>query len=141
MGNLNMKASHVSDVIPYYFISLLLTSISYSFVLSFWNGDTNWGMAGVVFYSLFGMIPFLIFAVPIQVILNKKPKKFNFLYLIVYLFFALIGIIILYLFYNDSFNVEILREAYYYKLIISAAVIFWLWDSVFLQKENHVFHR
>jgi hypothetical protein len=72
--------------------------------------------------SFITLIPYSIAAVPLQVILNKWPKKFNILYLFIYC-------------------VDPIRD--YRKMFtfaVGAAVIYWLWDSIIMNKDKYPYY-
>ncbi|WP_185184366.1 UPF0715 family protein [Bacillus subtilis] len=83
--------------------------------------------------SVFLFIFYLIFATPVQYFLNRNPKRFNAKYLLIYIFFSFL-VWLFFAFINDPKNtLNFLMGYEIYLLCISFAVIFWIWDSVFLQ--------
>ena len=129
---MSQKVSDLSDVIPYYFFSLVSSCLSLStgMVMFSWG---SWGVPGIIVFSLYPIIPYLLFAVPLQVIFNKHPKKFSSLYLCLYIFFSLLAVFIYSSVLNIDFSMEVLTTMSYYAISLSAALFFWFWDSVFLQ--------
>ncbi|MBT2668831.1 UPF0715 family protein [Bacillus sp. ISL-4] len=91
---------------PYYFFSLFFSCISLSVVIVIFSGELSWLLPGIIVYSFYIVIPYLIFAVPLQITFNKRPRKFNVFYLLIYTVLSFV-----------------------------AAAIYWFWDSVFLQKK------
>jgi hypothetical protein len=133
---LSVKVSELSDVIPYYFFSLVSSCLSLSTVLVIFSEGSNWGLPGIIVFSFYVVIPYLFFAVPVQVLFNKYPKKFNLVYLCLYVFFSLMAVFIYSSVLNFDFSMEVLTTKVYYEMSLSAALIFWFWDSVFLQKKR-----
>ncbi|MCO0601242.1 UPF0715 family protein [Peribacillus butanolivorans] len=133
---LSEKVSEISDVIPYYFFSLFLSCISFSVVIIVFSGEPNWlRVLPVIIYSFYVVIPYLLFAVPLQIIFNKRPRKFNVIYLLIYMVLSLVAV---FLFNVMLFSVEptyLVKTQLYYGLSFAAAAIYWFWDSVFLQNQ------
>ncbi|MFD6210017.1 UPF0715 family protein [Peribacillus sp. NPDC060253] len=134
LWKLSEKVSKVSDVIPYYFLCLVSSCLSLSTVMVIFIGDPSWGLPGIIIFSFYLVIPYLLFAVPVQVHFNKHPKKFSFIYFCLYIFFSLLAVFIFSWVLNFDISMDVLTTMNYYVLGLSAAIIFWLWDSVFLQK-------
>ncbi|WP_367890628.1 UPF0715 family protein [Peribacillus muralis] len=130
------KVSKLSDVIPYYFFSLYFFScLSLATFIVLFSGELSWLLPGIIVYPFYIVIPYLIFAVPLQVILNKYPRKFNLLYLLLYTIFSFFAVFIFFLVENLNVPIDIVKMKPYYELSLSAAVVFWLWDSIFLHKK------
>ncbi|MEJ9232031.1 UPF0715 family protein [Peribacillus butanolivorans] len=137
-GQLNEKISEISEVIPYYFFSLFFSCISFAVVIIV-SVETSWlRLLPVILYSFYVVIPYLLFALPLQIIFNKRPRKFNMFYL---LFYTVLSFVAVFLFNVILFGVEptyLVKTLLYYGLSITAAFIYWFWDSVFLQKKNEI---
>ncbi|MGF7532999.1 UPF0715 family protein [Bacillus mexicanus] len=93
---------------------------------------------GYIPYFLISAILFifyLIFASPVQYFLNRSPKRFNLKYLLIYILFS----ILVWLFFgaitDPKSTIDFLMGYEIYLFGISFAVIFWLWDSIFLQSK------
>jgi hypothetical protein len=133
---LSEKISKISDVIPYYFFSLFLSCISFSVAMIVFSGELSWlRFLPVIIYSFYAIIPYLLFAMPLQILFNKRPKKFNMLYLLIY---TVLSFVAVFLFNVMLFRVEpkyLIKTQLYYSLSFVAAAIYWFWDSVFLQKK------
>ncbi|MGF2819183.1 hypothetical protein CHH85_10010 [Bacillus subtilis] len=88
--------------------------------------------------SVFLFIFYLIFAAPVQYFLNRNPKRFNAKYLLIYIFFSFL-VWLFFAFITDPKNtLNFLMGYEIYLFSISFAVIFWIWDSVFLQNIGRV---
>lgn len=135
LWKMSQKVSELSEVIPYYFFSLVSSCLSLSTVLVFYSFGT-WGVLGIIMFSFYVVIPYLLFAVPVQVLFNKHPKKFCLLYFCLYIFFSLLAVFIYSSVLNFDFSMDVLTTKNYYAISLLAALFFWFWDSVFLQKKS-----
>jgi hypothetical protein len=135
LWKISQKVSELSDVIPYYFFSLVSSCLSLSTVLVVYSLGT-WGVIGIIVISFYVVIPYLLFAVPVQVLFNKHPKKFSLNYFCLYIFFSLPAVFIYSSVLNFDFSMDILTTKNYYAISLLAALFFWFWDSVFLQKKS-----
>ncbi|MEC1581889.1 UPF0715 family protein [Bacillus subtilis] len=99
------------------------------------------GYDGYIPYFLISIILFifyLIFAAPVQYFLNRNPKRFNAKYLVIYIFFSFL-VWLFFAFITDPKNtLNFLMGYEIYLFSVSFAVIFWIWDSVFLQNIGRV---
>ncbi|MFP4958915.1 UPF0715 family protein [Bacillus subtilis] len=99
------------------------------------------GYDGYIPYFLISVLLFifyLIFAAPVQYFLNRNPKRFNTKYLLIYIFFPFL-VWLFFAFITDPKNtLNFLMGYEIYLFSISFAVIFWIWDSVFLQNIGRV---
>lgn len=84
----------------------------------------------MAFYFLF---PYLIFALPLQYYLNKKPKRFHPLYFIYFLAASFIANGIIFGVLQPSGESFFSNSAFYIFAVLTA-VVYWGWDSVLLQK-------
>ncbi|AIC98336.1 MULTISPECIES: UPF0715 family protein [Bacillus] len=99
------------------------------------------GYDGYIPYFLISVLLFifyLIFAAPVQYFLNRNPKRFNAKYLLIYIFFSFL-VWLFFAFITDPKNtLNFLMGYEIYLFSVSFAVIFWIWDSVFLQNIGRV---
>ncbi|MFE9943324.1 UPF0715 family protein [Bacillus velezensis] len=75
-----------------------------------------------------------IFLLPLQFILNRKPRMFNFKYLLLYTVFSFIAWLIMSVLfepYNPLGSILASYEIYLFSVLF--ALIFWLWDSILVQ--------
>ena len=77
--------------------------------------------------------------VPLQIFLNKWPKKFNMLYLFIY---CVVAILFLYISYklqgNWSNPIWDYRKMFIFE--VGAAVIYWFWDSIIMNKNEYPYY-
>ncbi|MGG0066104.1 UPF0715 family protein [Bacillus subtilis] len=93
---------------------------------------------GYIPYFLISVILFifyLIFAAPVQYFLNRNSKRFSLKYLLTYIFFSFIVWLIFAITTDPKTTIDFLMGYEIYLFSISFAVIFWIWDSVFLQNK------
>ncbi|QII49313.1 UPF0715 family protein [Bacillus paralicheniformis] len=83
--------------------------------------------------SLFMFVAYLIFATPIQIFLNRKPKKYHGWYLLTYFIVSLVVCGILALLTNYGLTAFVSYKLYLFSFLL--ALIYWFWDSVFRQKK------
>ncbi|UPG83707.1 UPF0715 family protein [Bacillus subtilis] len=91
---------------------------------------------GYIPYFLISAILFifyLIFAAPVQYFLNRNTKRFNLKYLLIYIIFSYLVWLIFAISNDPKTTIDFLMEYEINLFGISFAVIFWIWDSVFLQ--------
>ncbi|AOH53570.1 hypothetical protein ABE28_004335 [Peribacillus muralis] len=129
------KVAKFSDVIPKYIFSLFFSCISLAASIILFSGEISWLLPGIIVYPFYIVVPYVIFAVPVQVFLNRYPRKFNLLYLFIYIFFSFIAVFILYIVQDVNVAMNVVRMKQFYELSFSAAVIFWIWDSIFLHEK------
>ncbi|AZV47599.1 hypothetical protein BJH90_04080 [Bacillus halotolerans] len=94
---------------------------------------------GYIPYFLISVILFIfyvIFAAPVQYFVNRNPKRFNPKYLLIYIFFSFLVWLFFTVITDPKNTLDFLMEYEVYLFSISFAVIFWIWDSVFLQNEK-----
>ncbi|MEK1832348.1 UPF0715 family protein [Priestia megaterium] len=120
------------ELLPYHALTVISSSISYFIFLIII--DPNY--RAVIAFSmipLIAIIPYSVAAVPLQLFLNKWPKKFSILYLCTY---SVVAILFLYISYNFQGNWSDPIWNYRKMLIfaVGAAIIYWFWDSIIMNK-------
>ncbi|MGE7651216.1 UPF0715 family protein [Peribacillus frigoritolerans] len=126
------KISINSNFILRYLICLILSAIAVSILtILLTKGISFLGVWAIVIVSAYAFILYLIFASPLQFLLNKNPKKFNILFLVIYLCFSFLLIFFLFLFTNNDTGP--LYMSNYYIVSASTGIVFWIFDSIFLQ--------
>jgi zinc transporter ZupT len=126
------------EVLPYHALTVICSSVSYAIFLIIIEPSYR---AIIAFFmiSFITLIPYSIAAVPLQVILNKWPKKFNILYLFIY---CVVATLFLYISYklqgNWSDPIRDYRKMFTFA--VGAAVIYWLWDSIIMNKDKYPYY-
>ncbi|WP_309240369.1 MULTISPECIES: UPF0715 family protein [Bacillus] len=126
-GDLNMQ---VLRIIFVHVLSALSAAVVYVFGIDY---D---GYIPYFFISVILFIFYVIFAAPVQYFVNRNPKRFNPKYLLIYIFFSFLVWLFFAVITDPKNTLDFLMEYEVYLFSISFAVIFWIWDSVFLQNEK-----
>ncbi|MFD2749097.1 UPF0715 family protein [Virgibacillus siamensis] len=107
---------------------LLMESFPFSFSLD--------AIYIVFFFGLVFGVSYGLFALPIQLLLNKylDSRKFNIIYFVAYLLGSLIVYIPIYGVYNN-YEPFYANSAFYLYAFISA-LFFWTWDSIITSRNN-----
>jgi len=126
------------EFLPYHALTVICSSVSYAIFLIIIEPCYR---AIIAFFmiSLITLIPYSVAAVPLQILLNKWPKKFNMLYLFIY---CVVAILFFYISYklqgNWSDPIWDYREMFIFA--VGAAVIYWLWDSIIMSKNEYAYY-
>ncbi|WP_354667503.1 UPF0715 family protein [Bacillus subtilis] len=94
---------------------------------------------GYIPYFLISVILFifyLIFAAPVQYFLNRNQKRFSLKYLLIYIFFSFLVWLFFAVITDPKTTIDFLMGYEIYLFSITFALIFWVWDSVFLQNKK-----
>ncbi|WP_312842970.1 UPF0715 family protein [Bacillus sp. 2CMS4F] len=126
-GDLNMQVLRILFV---HVLSALSAAVVYVFGIDY---D---GYIPYFFISVILFIFYVIFAAPVQYFVNRNPKRFNPKYLLIYIFFSFLVWLFFAVITDPKNTLDFLMEYEVYLFSISFAVIFWIWDSVFLQNEK-----
>lgn len=92
-------------------------------------------IAALITMAFYFLFPYLIFALPLQIMMNKKPKRFSPLYLLYYLVAAFIANAIIFGVLQPS-GQSLFQNTAFYLFAVLTALIYWIWDSVLLQKRK-----
>ena len=126
------------EFLPYHALTVISSSVSYAVFLIIIEPIYR---AVIAFFmiSLITIIPYSVVAVPLQLVLNKCPKKFSILYLCIY---SVAAILFLYISYklqgNWSDPIWDYRKMFIFAL--GAAVIYWFWDSIIMNKDEYPYY-
>ncbi|MGY5387333.1 UPF0715 family protein [Bacillus spizizenii] len=117
----------VLRIIFVHILSALSAAVVYIFGIDY-DGYIPYFLISVILF-----IFYLIFAAPVQYFLNRKPKRFNLKYLLIYIFFSFLVWLVFAVITDLKNTLDFLMGYEIYLFSISFAIIFWIWDSVFLQ--------
>jgi len=126
------------ELLPYHALTVISSSVSYSIFLIIIEPSYR---AVIAFFmiSLITIIPYSVAAVPLQLVLNKWPKKFSILYLCTY---SVAAILFLYISYKLQGNwadpVGNYRKMFVFA--VGAAIIYWFWDSIIMNKKEYPYY-
>ncbi|MGG0482475.1 UPF0715 family protein [Priestia aryabhattai] len=126
------------ELLPYHALTVISSSVSYSIILIIIEPSYR---AVIAFFmiSLITIIPYSVAAVPLQIFLNKWPKKFNILYLFIY---CVVAILFLYISYKiqGNWSDPIWNYRKMFISAVGAAIIYWFWDSVIMNKKEYPYY-
>lgn len=112
----------------------LLTSLISAICIStiYLISSSYFSLMGILIFSFIFFCFYLVIASPLQILLNQRPKKFSILYLTIYTVFSGVVTWIVAIFFGmeDPFHSSI-----FYFLFILCASLFWIVDSLLLQKK------
>ncbi|AEP86743.1 UPF0715 family protein [Bacillus spizizenii] len=117
----------VLRIIFVHVLSALSAAVVYIFGIDY-DGYIPYFLISVILF-----IFYLIFAAPVQYFLNRKSKRFNLKYLLIYIFFSFLVWLVFAVITDPKNTLDFLMGYEIYLFSISFAIIFWIWDSVFLQ--------
>ncbi|KFF56362.1 MULTISPECIES: UPF0715 family protein [Bacillus] len=109
----------MKKIAAYYLMTLGLSSLTFG-----------------LFFGLYSFVMYGLFAVPLQMMLQKKAGTFNVMYLLIYSVIAFIAAFLLFFISEPASIARTLQSYIYYLLSITAAVIYWFWDSLILYKRT-----
>ncbi|NGY85073.1 hypothetical protein F6Y05_00205 [Bacillus megaterium] len=91
------------------------------------------------FYSLRCIYPLFNYCRTLTVACKQKAKKFNVFYLIIY---CVVAIIFLYVSYKieGGISTPIFRPDRMVIWATGAGIIYWIWDSVVMQKDEYPYY-
>ncbi|NTU25551.1 hypothetical protein HPX95_05035 [Bacillus tequilensis] len=130
----------MKKIVSYYLKTLGLSSLTFGLFLGFYSfvmyGEMVIALFTAAIALLYGFMMYGIFAFPLQMVLQKKTRTFNVMYLLIYSVVAFI-VVFLFLVIDDPASIAwTLQSYFYYMLCIAAAVIYWFWDSLILYKRT-----
>lgn len=126
-----------NKMVKSYVYTLIFSSLSYGLVfglyLFVYSGFIAFALVTIVIIAFYAFITYSVFAVPLQLWLRRRLKKFNLINLIIYTVIALVAAFSFFVVIDPLNALAMLRSFEYYILSIVAAFIYWFWDSVFLR--------
>ncbi|PSB00063.1 UPF0715 family protein [Bacillus halotolerans] len=125
-----------------YGLTLALSCITYGIIIGFYgfaySNFEPWMLITIFIIPLYAFIPYTIFAVPLQILLRKKVKKFSVQYLLIYIVVALIALFLFSLASDPSYVLTEVKHVNFYYLSFVAAAVYWFWDSLFIKKQEKI---
>ena len=120
-----------SDLIGRSFICSLISAITLSLVFILLR-STYFSLMELIIFSLIIFFFYLFIATPLQIRLNQKPKSFNIQYLLIYMIGSAItvGVLLTIGQQNPFYSLQ------FYLLVLFSAIIFWIYDSILLQRRE-----
>ncbi|OAZ59820.1 hypothetical protein CHH79_00430 [Bacillus siamensis] len=122
-----------------YAFTLAFSSMSFGLVFGLYmfvySGFVPFALVTVVIIACYAFVTYFLFAVPVQFWLRKKPKKCSLIHLFIYTAVAFLAVFLFWCMGSQSINVRVFENFIYYMMSITAALIYWFWDSIFLRKQ------
>ncbi|MCY8063874.1 UPF0715 family protein [Bacillus spizizenii] len=119
-----------------YAYTLAFSSLSYGLIFGLYmfvySGFMAIALVTIGIIAFYALITYLVFAVPLQVWLRRRGKKFNLINLIIYTAVAFVAALSFFAVTNPTSALAVLKSINYYIMSIVAALIYWFWDSIFL---------
>ncbi|MGQ5207057.1 UPF0715 family protein [Bacillus subtilis] len=119
-----------------YAYTLAFSSLSYGLIFGLYMfvyyGFMAIALVTIGIIAFYALITYLVFAVPFQMWLRKRGKKFNLINLIIYTATAFVAALSFFVVTNPTSALAVLKSINYYIMSIVAALIYWFWDSIFL---------
>ncbi|MFT2194532.1 UPF0715 family protein [Bacillus subtilis] len=133
----NVEASNMKGVINMQVLRIFIVHVlsALSAAVVYVLGIDYDGYIPYLLISVILFIFYLIFAAPVQYFLNRNSKRFSLKYLLTYIFFSFLVWLIFAITTDPKTTIDFLMGYEIYLFSISFAVIFWIWDSVFLQNK------
>ncbi|MBL4978797.1 UPF0715 family protein [Bacillus halotolerans] len=120
-----------------YAYTLAFSSLSYGLIFGLYmfvySGFMAIALVTIGIIAFYALITYLVFAVPLQMWLRKRAKKFNLINLIIYTAIAFVAAFSFFVVTNPTSALAVLKSLNYYIMSIVAALIYWFWDSIFLR--------
>jgi len=136
----NKGGEKMKKIAAYYLMTLGLSSLTFGLFFGFYSfvmyGDMIIALFTAAIALLYGFMMYGLFAVPLQMMLQKKARTFNVTYLLIYSVIAFIAAFLLFFIGEPASIAGTLQSYIYYLLSITAAVIYWFWDSLILYKRT-----
>ncbi|MGN2619576.1 UPF0715 family protein [Bacillus stercoris] len=127
----------MKKIAAYYLMTLGLSSLTFGLFFGlFMYGDMIIALFTAAIALLYAFMMYGLFAVPLQMMLQKKAGTFNVMYLLIYSVIAFIAAFLLFFIGEPASIAKTLQSYIYYVLSITAAVIYWFWDSLILYKRT-----
>lgn len=120
-----------------YAYTLAFSSLSYGLIFGLYmfvySGFMAIALVTIGIIGFYALITYLVFAVPLQMWLRRRGKKFNLINLIIYTAIAFVAALSFFVVTNPTSALAVLKSLNYYIMSIVAALIYWFWDSIFLR--------
>ncbi|KXZ13434.1 UPF0715 family protein [Bacillus nakamurai] len=117
--------------------TLAFSSLTYGLIfglyLFVYSGFVPIALVTVVVIAFYALITYFVFALPLQIWLKRKRNKFSLTHLFIYVVVAFLAVLLFWGIDNPSIDFTVFRSLTYYIMSIVAALIYWFWDSIFLQ--------
>nr|WP_187953504.1 UPF0715 family protein [Bacillus subtilis] len=123
-----------------YAYTLVFSSLSYGLIFGLYmfvySGFKAIALITIGIIAFYSFITYLLFAIPLQKLLRRRPRKFSLINLLIYAAVAFLAVFFFWFVDYPSNALTVFRSFGYYIMSIIAALIYWFWDSIFLRIYN-----
>ncbi|CAF1812138.1 hypothetical protein NRS6148_00991 [Bacillus subtilis] len=120
-----------------YAYTLVCSSLSYGLIFGLYmfaySGFMAIALVTIGIIGFYALITYLVFAVPLQVWLRRRPRKFSLNNFLIYIAVAFLAVFLFWTVDYPPNALTVLRSLNYYIMSIVAGLIYWFWDSIFLR--------
>ncbi|MCV0023411.1 UPF0715 family protein [Bacillus sp. XT-2] len=119
-----------------YAYTLAFSSLSYGLIFGLYifvySGFMAIALVTIGIIGFYALITYLVFAVPLQVWIRRRPRKFSLNNFLIYIAVAFLAVFLFWFVDYPPNALTVFRSLNYYIMSIVAAFIYWFWDSIFL---------
>ncbi len=120
-----------------YVYTLAISSLSYGLIFGLYmfvySGFMAIALVTIGIIAFYALITYLVFAVPLQVWLRRRHRKFSLINFLIYIAVAFSAVFLFWFVDYPPNALTVFRSFEYYIMSIVAAFIYWFWDSIFLR--------
>ncbi|WFA94056.1 UPF0715 family protein [Bacillus subtilis] len=120
-----------------YAYTLAFSSLSYGLIFGLYmfaySGFMAIALVTIGIIGFYALITYLVFAVPLQVWLRRRPRKFSLNNFLIYIAVAFLAVFLFWTVDYPPNSLTVFRSLNYYIMSIVAGLIYWFWDSIFLR--------
>lgn len=120
-----------------YVYTLEISSLSYGLIFGLYmfvySGFMAIALVTIGIIAFYALITYLVFAVPLQVWLRRRHRKFSLINFLIYIAVAFSAVFLFWFVDYPPNALTMFRSFEYYIMSIVAAFIYWFWDSIFLR--------
>ncbi|MCY9107242.1 UPF0715 family protein [Bacillus atrophaeus] len=119
-----------------YVYTLIFSSLSFGLIFGLYmfvySGFMAIALVTIGIIGFYALITYLVFAVPLQMWLRRRLRKFSLCNFLIYTTVAFLAVFLLWIVDYPPNALTVFRSSEYYIMSIVAALIYWFWDSIFL---------
>ncbi|MFC9655457.1 UPF0715 family protein [Bacillus subtilis] len=117
-------------------LAVVFSSLSLGFIQYLISGAYS-AYFLILVLPFYFLIPYLIFALPLQYLLNKyHPRRFSVVYFLLYLILSLVANFLIFYSHSVPGYPPVLARPEIYFYTFATAIVYWFWDSIFSQRVN-----
>lgn len=120
-----------------YVYTLIISSLSFGLIFGLYmfvySGFMAIALVTICIIGFYALTTYLVFAVPLQVWLRRRPRKFSLNNFIIYIAVAFLAVFLFWFVDYPPNALTVFRSLNYYIISTVAALIYWFWTSIFLR--------